>query len=317
MSNINSIIEIKEQEQQAFEVHIQSYKRLNPMPRPRKVDGIGWQFWIALPVTVSQIVLAAMRTAAIFYAAASLSGFGNMFALVEASAVMLAVEGGLVVYSAIRAANNAKSKSAEQLDAYNTRLAWGIGFMVVVSVLAGLGQSIGLIEYIDVRVLTGFQYTLSLVIGVGASVIAWIGGEVLGTQIAKVGIAREEAMAEYKEEMEKYWDGLRSSWERSQERKYIRQPLSQLPVQTVVNYENFSESFPIQASYNAKTFPKDMPQGMPVHLKDWRQLRDSLSKIQMEWILSTDRKTVADVFDVNHRTANSWKENILEEGLLD
>lgn len=311
MSTIDTILQTKENEEIAFNAYRKVYIKQNPLPVKKTVNGIGWQFWISLPVTLAEIVVAALRTADIFYKAALLSGMGDLVAIIEAAAVMLAIEGGLVVYSAIRASNIAKGKNLDQLKSYDNRLFWGILFMVIVSILAGLGQSISLIENINQAILTWFQYILSIIIGVGASVIAWIGGEVLGIQIAKVGITREEADKQYNQAMENYADTMRNSWNGSIERRAIRAQIS------IPESENFSENFLPQSSTASRTFPKDMPRGMPVHEKDWRKLRDVLTVTQLQWILDTDRKTVADVFEVNHRTVRAWKENIVTEGLLD
>jgi hypothetical protein len=205
--------EITLREEEAFYLYKEKYQQMHPPPQPNAVGGLGWQFFLLVLTSLFAVILAGLRTADQFYRAALLGG-NQVLAYAEAVSVMFVVEGGIVVYSAIRSSTN-KTIS-------NARLGWGIGIMVLISTFAGLGQSLHLISNIDPTFQRYFEYGLSLVIGVGASALAWIGGEVLGSQIAKQGDKREQAQRAYEKE-ESAWQGeMLSSWSRSPERKIAR-----------------------------------------------------------------------------------------------
>jgi len=205
--------ELTQRETDAFELYRDKYELQHTIPEPPSTRGLGWQFYLLVLTSLAAVILAALRTAEQFYLAASLSG-SPIFSLAEAIAAMIAIEGGIVIYAAIRAENNKKVS--------NSTLGIGIFLMVLISTFAGLGQSLRLIDNINTELMIYFQYALSIVIGVGASALAWIGGEVLGSQIAKVGTYSEIAYDHYQQEVENYNNRLLASWNNSLERRSIR-----------------------------------------------------------------------------------------------
>lgn len=206
--------EISRQEEEAFELFKQNYIQQRPPPRFKAAVGLDWRFWAVLITSVSALLLATLRTMDIFYEAALLSG-NPYLAIAEAVAVVLAIEGGIVVWSAIRA-------SKQDTGNQNTKLGVGIFFAVLISMFAGLGQSLHLIDNIDPTLLRYFQYTLTVIIGIGASLVAYIGGDVLGGEIALAGERRKNAGRDYDELKAEYQERLLSSWARSLERKIAR-----------------------------------------------------------------------------------------------
>lgn len=205
--------ELSLQEEQAFERFRHKYLIQYPTPSKPKAEALGWQFILLVITSLASVVLASLRTAEQFYLAAYLGGNSGL-AMAEAISVMLAIEGGIVIYSAVRAVSK-KTFSMRTLG-------FGIAIMVTISTFAGLGQSIRTIQTIDPAFIKWFQYALSFVIGVGASLIAWIGGDVLGGQIAKVGLLSEANDAKYQASLEEYNQRLLASWRSSTERKIIR-----------------------------------------------------------------------------------------------
>ena len=140
MSEIDLILGVTDDEAQAFEAFRDKYMQMRPPPIRPGVSGLGWQFWITIPCALAAIVLAALRTANIFYSAASMSGLGDFFSALEAVFAMLAIEGGLVAYAAIRSDRKAKDEDVEAIRQHDTRLGWAIVLMVAVSIIAGLGN---------------------------------------------------------------------------------------------------------------------------------------------------------------------------------
>lgn len=227
--------ELTQQETDAFELYRDKYELQHPVPAPPSARGLGWQFYLLVLTSLAAVVLAALRTAEQFYLAASLSG-SPIFSLAEAIAAMVAIEGGIVIYAAIRAEANKKVS--------NATLGIGIFLMVLISTFAGLGQSLRLIDNINAELMIYFQYALSIVIGVGASALAWIGGEVLGSQIARVGTYSENASEKYDQELDQYNSRLLSSWNNSIERRSIRNDFVQSVQAPVPRYSGGTPEVP-------------------------------------------------------------------------
>lgn len=194
---------LAEQEAQAYALFRQKYLEIHPPPSAR---GLGWQFYALVLTSLAAVVLAALRTADQFYRAAQLAG-SEWLARAEAVSVLFAIEGGIVLYSAIRA--------SEMKNIGLDKMKLGIIIMVIISTFAGLGQSLNLVDGLDPRFAVVFEYALSFVIGVGASIVAWIGGEVLGGQIAAVGVRADQDASAYR-------NGLLKAWNASPERKLAR-----------------------------------------------------------------------------------------------
>jgi len=202
-------------EEEAFLLFKHKFELLSPPPKiPVVSGGLGTQFWIYFIVSMAQVVLAALRTADQFYKAAFLSGNGDMFAKFEAIISLVAIEGGLVVLATLRAAN--KKHYSERSSVI------GMVMMAAISTLAGLGQSINLVENVNPDILLYLQYVLAIVLGVGVTIIALIGGDVLGGLIVKTSERIEGAEDKYTDDLRKYNDGLLSAWNKSAERKISR-----------------------------------------------------------------------------------------------
>ncbi|MBX3004572.1 MAG: hypothetical protein KF821_01945 [Anaerolineales bacterium] len=197
-------------------------------PRPaRKSLALGWGFWVAVAVAAGAIVLAAMRTAHSFYTAAILSAqvYGmesaiatQVMGLAEAVAAMLAIEGGLV-YAAV--------KRAQQEGKVKPRLiATNIALLVAISVVAGLGQSLGLVIGLPAEWLEGFSWLMALILGAGASIVAWLSGEMLGVELLKFEQARAAAEKAHQSALTKWTNEARAAWQqaRQEQRELASQP---------------------------------------------------------------------------------------------
>jgi len=117
---------------------------------------------------------------------------------------MLAFEGGLALISAIKTAE--KVEIAQWV--YNTQ----IGLLLTISIFAGLGQSLGLIQGIGETFIQNFSYFLVFVVGVGASFAAWFSGEILGVQLQKFSLRKEEATEKFSEQSRIYIQNARKKF---------------------------------------------------------------------------------------------------------
>jgi hypothetical protein len=195
-------------------------------PRPaKKALGLGWEFWAAVTVAVAAIILAALRTAHSFFIAATLSTqvWGAESQLVvgflsftEAAAAMLAIEGG-IVYGAVKRAQHNGKINARLFLAY-------IGLLVLISVVAGLGQSLGLVVGLPDSVLAAFSWVMAIVLGAGASVVAWMSGEMLGVEMLKYEELRRNAERAFTAASTKWLNAARKEW-----RAQPRGPQQEIP----------------------------------------------------------------------------------------
>lgn len=255
MTNIDDLVQ---DEEHAFEAFKHKYLLQHPIKDKPRIVGLNWMFWIVLFVSGAQILLAALRTASIFYKAAELGGSVPL-AWAEAVLAVISVEMGLVIYSAIRAAKK------KELSRDTSMMA--ILLMVAISVFAGLSQSINLITGIDPQFLRTIQYCVSFTIGIGASIIAWVGGDALGTQISAVNINSAQNDDEYDQYLDDVNARMLSAWSRSKE-KQIGQVVVQdrsMPVQQLNKVEQISKSQDVYEwiSANARTMGWQQVQDIP------------------------------------------------------
>jgi hypothetical protein len=200
-----------EQEIQAFVDYESRHKILFPMPETRTVKlmkQMGWQFSFLLVQSLFAVLLAALRTADMFFLSASSSN--QILAFVEAFAAIFAVEGGIVLYAAVR---------AEVSRRINTKiLIAGELIGIIISIFAGLGQSLSgfQVGYTDT-----FRLARAVALGLGASILCAVSGSVLGQQLAKFGTLRDEAVKENEYKLHEWRQALRDSWKRSDELKYL------------------------------------------------------------------------------------------------
>lgn len=289
--------QVAQDETEAFYLFSETYRQMYPPPRKQAVGGLGWQFYLLLITTTASVILASMRTAQQFYKAALLGG-SPALAWTEAAMVLLAIEGGIVVYSMVLAVRKKKSSYLQMQTA--------ILVMVLMSMFAGFGQSINLIQNVDPQFLRFFEYALSIVIGLGATIVAWVGGDVLGGQIAMLDIRRQEIDKEYKEEMKPYEAQVRAAWGRSPQRKIVRNDL-------VVE----------ERSLDVPSFPRNAKRNDPRNLRNYgsHEVKDAMYE-RIAHVYNTEGRIIgptelAEAVDTTksyaHRTIQQWQQEHAEE----
>ena len=187
------------------------YKTLYPAPK-KQIVGLDWKFYTSVATGLATVILASLRTAQMFYFAAETSaqswglseGGTELLSYGDALASMFAVEFGLVVTSAVKSVNEKKVPSW----IYSVQII----LLLVISVIAGVGQSLGLVQGISQDFLRIFSYILVFVLGVGASFAAWFSGEILGVQIQKYSELKAEAEKHFSEQMRIYSQNARKFW---------------------------------------------------------------------------------------------------------
>lgn len=212
-----------------FREYLIEHEEIYPRPVRRKL-GLGWKFWVALTVAIAAIVLAALRTAHSFYTAATLSAaiygldsdFVTQFmSITEATAAMLAIEGGLV-YGAV--------KRAQEHGKINPRLfVVYIGLLVAISIVAGFGQSLGLVVGLSEGVVAGFSWVMAVILGVGASIVAWLSGEMLGVELLKFELALASAEKSHQAALTKWTKEARNAWQEARKQPPVQEQVKEEP----------------------------------------------------------------------------------------
>jgi len=214
-----------QKEMQIYQEFRQKYEKQFPTPERaevRMMNAIGWQFIAVLVQGVFAILLAAMRTSEMFYKAASSSN--PFFSFSEAVSAVIAIEGGIVIFAAIRAEMQNRNSTEVSVTIDVKKLYVGEAAALLISVVAGLGVSFGGfgIE------LEWFKWVMSAFLGIGASLIAAVSGEIIGTVLARFGNIQDKAKTDYTSAMTSWQDALNKAWEGSPERTIARNEIATL-----------------------------------------------------------------------------------------
>jgi hypothetical protein len=221
--------ESAQREAEAYALFSERYAREFPMPEKAAIklmNAIGWQFISIVIQSIFAIVLAALRTADMFFDASAGSVVQLQWA--EAISAIGAIELGIVIFATIKSeAENRKTQLEDLKSALNIDvrlLRTGIIACVAISIIAGLGVSF---KGFGIE-LGWFTWIVAIVMGVGASLVAWVSGDILGAMLARWNNAISLANLLYSEELEKREEKKRGMWEAAPERQIARSQLQEL-----------------------------------------------------------------------------------------
>jgi hypothetical protein len=233
------LTEIARKELAGFQLHKQRYllTHMEPVkPEPWTFRSLGFMFIALVLQSGMSVILASMRTAEMFYmalAGAALD-YGNLDpgGSTEAAAALFAIEFGLVLYAIAKEQRrydreiHGEALSKGWFDRYiaehpNFWMNLATLVMFLISVSAGFGKSLSLIDNIDPIILKFFQWVLAVSLGAGASIVAYVSGEVLGDTIVRTQRSAAAALATYKAADEEFQADLLSTWECSHEYQLI------------------------------------------------------------------------------------------------
>jgi len=175
-----------------------------------------WEFWTALTTSVSAVLLASFRTGQAFFLAATTHG-NPLFSVLEAVVAVASIEGSLVLF----ALQDARAKRIS-MDA-NTRM-MGLAVTLIISSLAGLYQSTGILAAGNTQnaFVSFLNWALVISMGLGATAIAFLGGNILGVQIVRYENAISENDTAYEESHRMYMEKLYQAWADSKENSAIQ-----------------------------------------------------------------------------------------------
>lgn|GEM_PF-5062964 len=209
----SQVSQMSKSEIKAFKDFEQVY--LVEHPHPLKPEyNLGWEFWTAMGTSFSAVILAAFRTGQAFYLSAVAKG-NSAFSLLEAIAAVFAIEGSVVLFALQRARRRNKT------DDISSEIGLWVAFGI--SALAGLFQSVNLIPNPDKLVSSLLSISLVVSMGLGATIIAWLGGDILGVHLVRLEFIRKESNEQFNKSVRGYRANLLKAWMNSDERTAVNE----------------------------------------------------------------------------------------------
>lgn len=206
-----TITQMSKAEISAFHDFEQVYVFQHPLPTKPSLS-LHWQFWTALATSLAAVILAAFRTGQAFYIAAVARG-NPFFSAAEAISAVVAIEGSVVLFALQRA------REANKTDA---SLSWtGLFIAFIVSALAGLFQSFNLITSPSDTVSIVLNYTLVVAMGLGATILAWVSGDLLGVQLVRLEESKSVLDEGFAKTVHAYRANMLKAWGLSSEREAV------------------------------------------------------------------------------------------------
>src|SRR5690606_38628881 len=92
-----------------------------------------------------------------------------------------------------------------------------------ISVVAGLGQSLALVIGLPDSVQATFSWVMALILGAGASIVAWLSGEMLGVEMLRYEQAKSANDKAYQSALTKWTNDARKAWHEAK-REVPREP---------------------------------------------------------------------------------------------
>lgn len=197
----NEDVEFAQAELSRLDSYEKIYQRTHALPVRKTlnfVQVLGVEAFVAALSSAGALILAAIRTGTIFLQAEKtlLVTFGttgillNTLPLISMIAALFAVEGYLFAQGLKKGRSHAAKNSI-----------WGMIFAMGISIVAGVASSSGLIANFAGTPKIALDVILAIMTGIGATVLAYYGGENLGTIFVRWDKMLAEANEEFQDAM--------------------------------------------------------------------------------------------------------------------
>ncbi len=222
--DLNALYQQEQEARQNFEM---DYERDNPRPQPPEkfsIKNLGVEFPVAVLTGIAAIVQAAMRTGFKFFDLATRQGMGVASWLDGASA-MLGVEGFVAVVGLIMARQRGKALIARgELRLSNweqVRLWGGLTIALIISVATGFAQSITGAQYVGQDFQKFVDWLVILALGLGASLLAWLAGEIVGTLSVRAEMLYLSGVGNFDKKLKAWLEERKAAWQDSDQYKLL------------------------------------------------------------------------------------------------
>ena len=182
---------------------------------------LGIEFPLIIITGIGAVLQAAIRTGAKFMSLAQSSNWHWALEYLDGASAMIGVEGTIFSIGLIRARIEGRKKLEAGIQIDQTKELITVGVALLISIAAGMAQSIQGSQYIGV----GFQEFLDWVtlfaLGVGSSVLAYFAGEMTGLVLVRADGLWREKWVEYKAKMDERALKFQKEWEASDFHKML------------------------------------------------------------------------------------------------
>lgn len=209
---------------EAFAEYRTTYRAIHPPPpKPSFVAFDKTQIGLAMVFILCLTIYAATRTAAVIEITEKASGYAEATARALAWVAVVGVEGMLLFMSITH---------TRVPKLYSQNHAWVLIVLGgVISALAGVSSGLGLFDAALVWLASwqnGVNIFLTLVLGVGATVMVWASGEFVGTAMHNHKILGTRSEDTYREKVDAYEQTLRERWDASPDKAAVSHDLQVL-----------------------------------------------------------------------------------------
>lgn len=196
MSELTQYDEMQARFAAAYEYHVQTYSIKNPPPAEPQDEGFDRIVVGGLALLVlSSVIVSGSRT---------IDEFGG--GLIGWSAFAM-LELGVVTYAYVRTKRHYDEEKHKSLK---RQMTGGMLLALVVAVVANIHATA---KQNDVYIADWINTIISLLVAISAPVLAFIAGDILGMEAVATQSRQSKAMKQWREEMERWRDGLNRSWD--------------------------------------------------------------------------------------------------------
>jgi hypothetical protein len=196
MSELTQYDEMQARFAAAYEYHVQTYSIKNPPPAEPQDEGFDRIVVGGLALLVlSSVIVSGSRT---------IDEFGG--GLIGWSAFAM-LELGVVTYAYVRTKRHYDEEKHKSLK---RQMTGGMLLALVVAVVANIHATA---KQNDVYIADWINTIISLLVAISAPVLAFIAGDILGMEAVATQSRQSKAMKQWREEMERWREGLNRSWD--------------------------------------------------------------------------------------------------------
>lgn len=173
------------------------YNQIEMRVVEKKIVSMDIKFYLALLSGLGALALSGFRVSERFYKVAG-GETGGIFSVGEAISAVLAVNITIFALSIAYAYTNRKMSESSQT--------WGLGTAVLLAAMAGLGQAFSKLGVEWSGFVSFFDLALAFTLGIGATLLEYFSGDLLGVEIVRYFSEKESAEDKYKTELQQAKD---------------------------------------------------------------------------------------------------------------
>ncbi len=222
--DLDALHEAETRARKNFEAEFEDFNPRPDKPERFSVKNLGIEFPIAILTGLAAIIQAAMRTGYKFFDLATKQGMG-IGSWIDGASAMIGVEGFVAVVGLTQARQRGKALIARgelKLSRWEQYRTWGgLVIALIISVATGFAQSITGARYVSTDFQAFVDWLVVIALGLGASLLAWLAGEIIGTLSIRAEMLYLSGVGSYEKKLKAWKDELRDAWLASDQYKLL------------------------------------------------------------------------------------------------